>query len=97
MGNRRLFVALEPPEAVRRRLAAIQAELQRAAGRAADEVRWVPAENVHLTLQFLGAVPSERVEAIEAALRAVRQHRDVTARAIERLALELDAAAGVVP
>jgi 2'-5' RNA ligase len=66
---RRLFVALEPPEPVRRRLAALAEELRRRAGRAGDEVRWVRPENVHLTLQFLGAVPEERVAAVEAALR----------------------------
>lgn len=69
MGNRRLFVALEPPDAVRRRLGALADELRRAAGRAAGEVRWVAPESVHLTLQFLGAVPEERVAAVEAALR----------------------------
>jgi 2'-5' RNA ligase len=68
--NRRLFVALEPPDAVRRRVAALAVELRRAAGRAADDVRWVPPENVHLTLQFLGAVPEERVGDVEAAVRA---------------------------
>jgi 2'-5' RNA ligase len=68
--NRRLFVALEPPEPVRRRLAALAVELRRAAGRAADEIRWVPPENVHLTLQFLGAVPEERLADVEAAVRA---------------------------
>ena len=69
MAARRLFVALEPPEPVRRRLAALADELRRGAGRAADDVRWVRPENVHLTLQFLGAVPEERVAAVEAALR----------------------------
>ena len=39
--NLRLFVALEPPDPVRRRLAAAQAELRRSAGRHAEEVRWV--------------------------------------------------------
>jgi len=68
-GARRLFVALEPTDPVRRRLATTAADLKRSAGRAADEVRWVQAENVHLTLQFLGAVPDERVAAIEAAVR----------------------------
>jgi len=67
---RRLFVALEPPEPVRRRIAQLQAELRRAAGRAADDVRWVDPANVHLTLQFLGAVPVERVAGIVDALRA---------------------------
>ncbi len=70
MGNRRLFVALDPPEPVRRRLATLGVELRRAASRAADEVRWVPPENGHLTLQFLGAVPEERVAAVEGALRS---------------------------
>lgn len=68
--NRRLFVALEPPEAVRRRLAARAAELRQAAGRAAGEVKWVAAENLHLTLQFLGAVPADRVAGVEQAVRA---------------------------
>jgi 2'-5' RNA ligase len=65
----RLFIALEPPELVRRRLAALEVELKRAAGPAADQVKWVPVENVHLTLQFLGAVPEERRAAVETAVR----------------------------
>jgi 2'-5' RNA ligase len=68
--NRRLFVALEPPEPVRRRLAAMQAAMRRAAGPAAAGVRWVPPEAIHLTLQFLGAVPDERVGAVAEAVRA---------------------------
>ena len=87
MGNRRLFVALEPPDPVRRRLAALAVELRRTAGRHADEVRWVPAENVHLTLQFLGAVPEERVAELEGAIRAA-------AAAGRPLSLELKGAGG---
>ena len=64
----RLFVALEPPDSVRRRLGALQAELKRAAGPAADDAKWVAAENLHLTLQFLGGVPEERRGAVEAAI-----------------------------
>lgn len=67
---RRLFVALEPAEPVRRRVAAAAEKLRRAAGLAADEVRWIPDENVHLTLQFLGAVPEERVDGVCAAIAA---------------------------
>ena len=69
MPARRLFVALEPPDPVRRRLAALEDELRRGAGRAGEDIRWVRPENVHLTLQFLGAVPDERVAAVEEALR----------------------------
>jgi RNA 2',3'-cyclic 3'-phosphodiesterase len=85
--NHRLFVALEPPDAVRRRLAAMAAELRRTAGRGADEIRWVPAENVHLTLQFLGAVPEERVPDVEEAVRAA-------AAAARPLSLEVRGAGG---
>jgi 2'-5' RNA ligase len=85
--TRRLFVALEPPEAVRRRLAAIAVELRRAAGRAADDVRWVAPENVHLTVQFLGAVLDERVAELDAAVRAV-------AAEARPLALEVKGAGG---
>jgi len=85
--NLRLFVALDPPEPVRRRIAAMQAELRRAAGRHADEVRWVAPEDVHLTLQFLGAVPEERLEALRGALAAA-------AGEARPLALELKGAGG---
>ena len=44
----RLFSALVPPAALRRRIAA---ELPRAGG-----VRWAEAENLHVTLAFHGAV-----------------------------------------
>lgn len=64
----RLFVALEPPDPVRRRVASLQADLERAAGRAAGDVKWVVPENVHLTLHFLGGVPEERRAAVEAAV-----------------------------
>jgi 2'-5' RNA ligase len=56
---------------VRRRLGAIQRELRGAAGRAADEVRWTRVDDVHLTLQFLGAVPEERLAGVTAAVTAV--------------------------
>src|SRR5512138_974645 len=85
--NRRLFVALEPPEPVRRRLAAMAVELRRAAGRGADDIRWVAIENVHLTLQFLGAVPEERLPDVEEAVRAA-------AAAGRALSLEVRGAGG---
>ena len=69
--NLRLFVALEPPDPVRRRLAAAQAGLRGAAGVHADAVRWVEPDRMHLTLQFLGAVPEERLAAIRDAVEGV--------------------------
>ena len=64
----RLFVALEPPDPVRRRLAAAQEGLRSASGRHADEIRWVAPDRMHLTLQFLGAVPEEQLDAVRVAL-----------------------------
>ena len=66
--NLRLFAALDPPDPVRRKLAGWQADLRRSAGRHADEVRWTPADRLHVTLQFLGAVPEERLEAVREAM-----------------------------
>ena len=68
----RAFVAIELPDEVRRGLAGLRKELQR------DEhrfVKWVDPEAIHLTLKFLGDVPSGRVteiaRAIEVAAKAV--------------------------
>src|SRR5512133_698429 len=85
--NRRLFVALDPPEAVGRRIVAAVAALRRSAGRAADEVRWTGPESLHLTLQFLGAVPEERIAELDGAVRAA-------AAASRPLQLELRGAGG---
>ncbi|ABS24676.1 RNA 2',3'-cyclic phosphodiesterase [Anaeromyxobacter sp. Fw109-5] len=83
----RLFVALEPPDAVRRRIGARAAALRQAAGRHAEDVRWVPVENLHLTVQFLGAVPEQRVESVADGVRAA-------AAASRPLALEVKGAGG---
>lgn len=61
----RLFVALELPEAMKEALADIIEELRR---EQAAPLRWVRPEGVHLTLKFLGAVPTARLSAVEAAL-----------------------------
>ncbi len=66
--NLRLFVALDPPDPVRRRLGGVQASLREAAGPHAESIRWAPSDRLHLTLQFLGAVPEERLEAVRRAV-----------------------------
>jgi 2'-5' RNA ligase len=64
MSVARLFVALIPPAAVRTELAALARPL---AG-----VRWSPAENLHLTLRFIGEVGGEQSEQFVRALSRVR-------------------------
>jgi 2'-5' RNA ligase len=68
----RLFVALQIPSAVRDNLAALIEEL-RAADAAAtkNKARWVRAENLHVTLKFIGNVDVGKLDAIRAALGEV--------------------------
>ena len=69
----RLFVALEIPSSVRENLASLIASM-RAITR---EPRWVRAENLHVTLKFLGEVAEERVDAIRSALGEIRSAKAV--------------------
>jgi RNA 2',3'-cyclic 3'-phosphodiesterase len=63
----RLFIGIELDDKVRDSAAAIAYSLERRLGRRID-ARWVPSENLHITLSFIGNVPYERADAI---LRAV--------------------------
>ncbi len=58
--SHRLFVAIAPPAALRERLAGMEGGLRGA--------RWVAAENIHLTLRFIGAVDGVQARDIDAAL-----------------------------
>jgi RNA 2',3'-cyclic 3'-phosphodiesterase len=65
----RAFIAIELPSQVHALLTTVQAELQETMEGAARAVRWVRPESTHLTLQFLGDVPSHLVAQIERGLR----------------------------
>lgn len=68
----RLFVALEIPAGVRENLAGLIGELRGAdAAPSRNKARWVPAENLHVTLKFIGHVDGEKLNAIRAALAEV--------------------------
>ncbi len=56
----RLFVGLDLPSALRERLAWMAGGLPGA--------RWVPPENYHLTLRFIGEVPGYQAEEVDHAL-----------------------------
>ena len=60
----RLFVALLLSERVRAGLARVQAKL----ARTCEKVRWIPSEQLHLTVKFLGEVPESDVTAVSEAL-----------------------------
>jgi 2'-5' RNA ligase len=63
----RLFIAIGLPGEVRERIAALQREWQ--THLRGNPVRWTPVEQIHLTLRFLGNVPSAAVPELEVALR----------------------------
>ena len=63
----RTFVCLELPPFAREGLAATQQELRESGA----QVGWVRPHNIHLTLKFLGSVPTERLgEVVQAVQQA---------------------------
>jgi RNA 2',3'-cyclic 3'-phosphodiesterase len=70
----RLFVAIEIPGDIRSALAAFVKELRGTAPRA----KWVRAENLHVTLKFLGETESAKLQAIQGALGLIRSAKAVT-------------------
>jgi 2'-5' RNA ligase len=77
----RLFVALEIPPPVRENLAALINDLRAAdAPSSKNRARWVRAENLHVTLKFIGPVDAVKLDAIRAALAEVRSDAEVELR-----------------
>lgn len=64
----RTFIAIELDAALRAALSRVQGKYKRQIAPA--DVRWVAAENIHLTLKFLGDTPRSRLPEIAAALQA---------------------------
>ena len=67
MDTERLFLAIALPESARSCLA----ERVRAVAQRAEKVRWVPAENMHITLKFFGDTPAEQKTVIENTMERV--------------------------
>jgi RNA 2',3'-cyclic 3'-phosphodiesterase len=63
----RAFIAIEIPREIREAVGKAMAPLQKGIG---SIVRWVPVENMHLTLKFLGDVSSTNVEMLSEMLLA---------------------------
>lgn len=67
----RLFIAVELEAHVRHAAAREADALRRALAKAGDiDARWIPEENLHITLFFLGEVSDDRLEAVRSVLDA---------------------------
>jgi 2'-5' RNA ligase len=79
----RLFIAVELPEGALRAIGAVQNDLKKRLPERA--LRWVRPEGIHLTLQFLGDVEQDRVDALKDALARAAADRRWIDLAIEGL------------
>ena len=61
MSRLRAFIAVELPLEIRQNVQQATSSLRRDTG---SLIRWVALENMHLTLKFLGDIPSENVEVL---------------------------------
>jgi 2'-5' RNA ligase len=75
----RLFVALQIPVEVREALAKLVAELRQIGGASGRNApKWVPTENLHVTLKFIGEIPTEKLGVLRETLSSVRSDQQVT-------------------
>jgi RNA 2',3'-cyclic 3'-phosphodiesterase len=73
----RAFIAIELPAAILGEVEKVEARLKPQVP--LDTVRWVKADSIHLTLKFLGQVPSDQLGLITSALRtAAASHAPFT-------------------
>ncbi len=69
----RAFIAIELPDAILTEVDNVEARLR--PQMPGDAIRWVKADSIHLTLKFLGQVPSDQLSLIISSLRtAVAPH-----------------------
>jgi 2'-5' RNA ligase len=70
----RLFIAIEIPEDIRTGFASLLKEFRAIA----PQVKWVRAENLHVTLKFLGETEPAKLGPLQNVLAAVRSPEPVT-------------------
>jgi 2'-5' RNA ligase len=63
----RTFIAIELPEEIKKALSKLQEQLKSAQA----DVKWVLAQNIHLTLKFLGEIDEEQLDKIVKILESI--------------------------
>ena len=64
----RAFIAIELPEVIVEEIGRVEARLKPRVP--PDTIRWVKPDSIHLTLKFLGQVPSDQLDLITSSLKA---------------------------
>jgi len=64
MSEHRLFVALPLPDQIKELISEFQANIQ-------TDIKWIPRDNLHITLAFIGATPTERISGIKSVLQKI--------------------------
>lgn len=75
----RCFIAIILPDRIRDEIAKLQAELRRGG----LKLRWVPPENIHLTLKFLGEITEEQSVCVGSLLAQVAAQTSAFELAVE--------------
>ncbi|MBO9698816.1 MAG: RNA 2',3'-cyclic phosphodiesterase [Sporocytophaga sp.] len=66
MSEHRLFIALPLPDPIKDLLSEFQANIQ-------TDIKWIPRDNLHITLAFIGATPTERISGINSVLQKISE------------------------
>ena len=72
----RCFIAIDISEEIKKKLIELQSLLAKKAGIKDDDVKWVAADTMHLTLKFLGDVPDNQIESLCHAVEDVAVRHD---------------------
>ena len=64
MSTHRLFVALSLPDPIKELIKEFQANVQ-------TDIKWIPEDNLHITLAFIGPTPTERISGINSVLKEI--------------------------
>ncbi len=70
MSKFRTFIAIGISDAVRQKIADVQAELKRENAR----ISWTKPENIHVTLKFLGDVEESKIDSIAGVIQKVTEN-----------------------
>lgn len=83
----RTFIAIDLPDAVKRRLGDVQGQLDHVLQEyhIARSVRWTAAQNLHLTLRFLGDTTAAQRDIIHRSLTAIAEPQATFALALHQL------------